>query len=68
MFFPPIHKACTFDYFEFEENFPHVQNTLVKSSRIYTGQYTFPILLLNDDNMLGEHKRREKKFVYGRLF
>ena len=30
--------------------------TLVKSSRIYTGQYTFPILLLNDDNMLGEHK------------
>ena len=30
--------------------------TLVKSSRIYSGQYTFPILLLNDDNMLGEHK------------
>ena len=34
------------------------QFTLVKSSRIYTGQYTFPILLLNDDNMLGEHKGR----------
>ena len=34
--------------------------TLVKKSRIYTGQYTFPILLLNDDNMLGEHKGREK--------
>ena len=33
---------------------------LVKSSRIYTGQYTFPILFLNDDNMLGEHKGREK--------
>ena len=30
--------------------------TLVKSSRIYTGQYTFQILLLNDDKMLGEHK------------
>ena len=43
-------------------------NTLVKSSRIYTGQYTFPILLLNDDNMLGEHKLREKNIVYGRLF
>ena len=42
--------------------------TLFKSSRIYTGQYTFQILLLNDDNMLGEHKGREKKFVYGRLF
>ena len=42
--------------------------TLVKSSRIYTGQYTFPILLLNDDNMLGEHKWREKNIVYGRLF
>ena len=42
--------------------------TLVKSSRIYKGQYTFPILLLNDDNMLGEHKGREKNIVYGRLF
>ena len=30
--------------------------TRVKSSRIYTGQYTFPIVLLNGDNMLGEHK------------
>jgi hypothetical protein len=43
-------------------------STLVKSSRIYTGQYTFPILLLNDDNILGEHKEREKNIVYGRLF
>ena len=34
--------------------------TLVKSSRIYKGQY--------DDNMLGEHKGREKNIVYGRLF
>ena len=42
--------------------------TLVKSSIIYTGQYTFPILLLNDDNMLGEHKGRQKNIVYGRLF
>ena len=42
--------------------------TLVKCSRIYTGQYTFPILLSNDDNMLGEHKGREKNIVYGRLF
>ena len=31
------------------------QSTLVKTSRICTGQYTFQILLLNDDNMLGEH-------------
>ena len=29
--------------------------TLVESSRIYTGQYTFPVLLLNDDNLLEEH-------------
>jgi hypothetical protein len=29
--------------------------TLVKSSRIYTGQYTFPILVSNDHNILGEH-------------
>ena len=43
-------------------------HTLFKSSRIYTGQYTFPILLLNDDNMLGEHKGGEKNIVYGRLF
>ena len=48
---------------------PHLmQYTLVESSRIYTGQYTFPILLLNDDNMLGENKGREKNIVYGRLF
>ena len=42
--------------------------TPFKSSKIYTGQYTLPILLLNDDNMLGEHKGREKNIVYGRLF
>ena len=42
--------------------------TLVKSSRIYTGKYTFQILLLNDDNMLGEHKGSEKNVVNGRLF
>ena len=29
--------------------------TLVKSSRIHSGQYTFPVLLLNDDNLLEEH-------------
>ena len=46
----------------------HIFITLVKSSRIYIVQYTFPILLLNDDNMLGEHKGREKNVVYGRLF
>ena len=43
-------------------------DTLVKSSRIYTGQYTCQILLLNNDNMLGEHKGSEKNVVYGRLF
>ena len=32
-----------------------IGDTLVKSSGIYTGQYTFPILLLNDGKMLGEH-------------
>ena len=41
--------------------------TLVESSRIYTGQYTFPILLLNDDKMLGEHTGKEKNVVYGTL-
>ena len=46
----------------------NVQSTLVKCTRIYIGQYTFPILLLNNDNMLGEHKGREKDIVYGRLF
>ena len=45
-----------------------VHGTLDKSRRIYQGQITFPILLLNDDNMLGEHKGREKNIVYGRLF
>ena len=45
-----------------------IGTTLVKSSRIYTGQYTFPIWLLNDDNMLGEHKGGEKSIAYGRLF
>jgi hypothetical protein len=39
--------------------------TLGKSLKIYTGQYTFPILLLYDD---GEHKEREKNIIYGRLF
>ena len=45
-----------------------ISSTLVKNKRIYTGQYTFPILLLNDDNMLEEHKGREKNVVYRRLF
>ena len=43
-------------------------NTLVKGSKIYIGRYTFPILLLNDYNMLGEHIGRGKNIVYGRLF
>ena len=42
--------------------------TLVKTSRICTWQYLFQILLLNDNNVLGEHKGREKNIVYGRLF
>ena len=42
-------------------------NTLVESSRIYTGQYTFQILLLNDDKH-DEHKGSEKNVVYVRLF
>ena len=42
--------------------------TLVKTSIICTGQYTFQILLLNDDNMLGEHKGRERNIVYGGHF
>ena len=45
-----------------------ILSTLVKSSRIYTRQYTFQILLLNDDNMLGEHKGSKKNVVYGSLF
>ena len=42
--------------------------TLVKSSRIYTGQYTFPILFLSDGNILGENKGRDKNIFYGSLF
>ena len=52
----------------FNKFYEYALSTLVKSSRKYTGQYTFQILLLNDDSMLGEHKRREKNIVYGRLF
>ena len=42
-------------------------NTLVKGSKIYIGQYTFPILLLNDYTMLGEQRtyREGKNIVYG---
>ena len=52
-------------HFAFNQTGTH---TLVKTSMICTGQYTFQILLLNDDNMLGEHKGREKNIVYGSLF
>ena len=45
-----------------------IKITLGKSRRIYTGQNTFPILLLNDDNMLGEHKGREKKYCVWKAF
>ena len=31
--------------------------TLVESSRIYTGQYTFPNLLLNDEEKIREEKK-----------
>ena len=33
-----------------------------------TGQYKFPILVLNDDNMLGEYKGREKKYCLRKAF
>ena len=29
------------------------------------GQNTFPILLLNDDNMIGEHQKTRMKMLYG---
>ena len=35
------------------------ESTLSKSRRVYTGQNTFPILVLKD--VIGEHKGREKK-------
>merc|ERR1712051_702845 len=50
-----------FEYFFFSV-------TLVKSSGIYTGQYTFPILLLNDGNVLGEHKGRQKEILSTEVF
>ena len=59
----PKQPTTSFPFYEF-----FYPTTLVKSSRIYTGQYTFPIWLLNDDNMLGEHKGGEKSIAYGRLF
>ena len=48
-------KAQSAQTVETSHSFFNVSYTLVKSSRIYTGQYTFPILLLNDDNVFGEH-------------
>ena len=31
----------------------------------WMGQNTFPILLLNDDNMIGEHQKTRMKMLYG---
>ena len=57
------------DYYQQSEHFRKgILITLVKTSRICTGQYTFQILLLNDDNMLGEHKGREKKYCLQKAF
>ena len=64
-------KVSSADPSKAKRRFPWTKkevSTLVKTSIICTGQYTFQILLLNDDNMLGEHKGREKNIVYGRLF
>ena len=69
--------ACRVDYFGSEDYLTliiivllssHVNITLGKSRRIYTGQNTFPILLLNYDKMLREHKGRKKNIVYRSLF
>ena len=43
-------KCCNAEVFCLKDD------TLVKSSRIYKGQYTITILLLNDGKMLREHK------------
>ena len=71
MIFKKIVPAELIDYFGSEDYLiltiivlsSNVNITLSKSRRIYsiyTGQNTFPILLLNDDKMLGEHKGRKK--------
>ena len=77
MIFKKIVPAELIDYFGSEDYLTliiivllssHVNITLGKSRRIYTGQNTFPILLLNYDKMLREHKGRKKNIVYRSLF
>ena len=54
-----IYRLRVFKYMKLKNYDPQgimdTRFTLVKSSRIYTGQYTFQIVVLNDDNILGEH-------------
>ena len=43
-------------------------NTLItpfENPQRWMGQNTFPILLLNDDNMIGEHQKTRMKMLYG---
>ena len=41
------------------------ENTPFENPQRWMGQNTFPILLLNDDNMIGEHQKTRMKMLYG---
>ena len=62
------HHVCAYHVYVITRKEEGLGTTLVESSRIYTGQYTFQILLFNDDNILGEYKGREKKCCLRRAF
>ena len=42
--------------------------TPFENAQRWMGKNTFPILLLNDDKMIGEHKKTRMKMLYGCLF
>ena len=42
-----------------------VDGTPFENPQRWMGQNTFPILLLNDDNMIGEHQKTRMKMLYG---
>ena len=41
------------------------ESTPFENPQRWMGQNTFPILLLNDDNMIGEHQKTRMKMLYG---
>ena len=52
--------------FQESKKFPFLNcATPFENPQRWMGQNTFPILLLNDDNMIGEHQKTRMKMLYG---